>query len=93
MCDEALQSARLTGGDIDAVILVGGPTRLPIIRSSVRHYFQKDPMTGVDPDEVVALGAAIQGNALLNKSAAAWMLAPSATTWSGSISLSGSFWK
>jgi molecular chaperone DnaK len=38
VCDEALQSARLTAGDIDAVILVGGPTRLPIIRTSVRHY-------------------------------------------------------
>ncbi len=70
VCDEALQSARLTAADIDAVILVGGPTRLPIIRSSVRHYFQKDPMTGIDPDEVVALGASIQANALLNARAA-----------------------
>src|SRR5512133_1236336 len=70
VCDEALQSARITAGDVDAVILVGGPTRLPIIRNSVRHYFQKDPMTGVDPDEVVALGAAIQAHALLNAEAA-----------------------
>ncbi len=70
-CDEALQSARLTAGDIDAVILVGGPTRLPVIRNSVRHYFQRDPMTGIDPDEVVALGAAIQGAALLDTGAAA----------------------
>jgi molecular chaperone DnaK len=70
VCDEALQSARLTAGDIDAVILVGGPTRLPIIRNSVRHYFQKEPMTGVDPDEVVALGASIQAAALLNAGAA-----------------------
>jgi molecular chaperone DnaK len=70
VCDEALQSARLTASDIDAVVLVGGPTRLPIIRNSVRHYFQREPMTGVDPDEVVALGAAIQGHALLNASAA-----------------------
>jgi molecular chaperone DnaK len=69
VCDEALQSARLTAGDVDAVILVGGPTRLPIIRSSVRHYFQRDPMTGIDPDEVVALGAAIQAQALLNAQA------------------------
>lgn len=65
VCDEALQNARLTASDIDAVILVGGPTRLPIIRNSVRHYFQKEPMVGVDPDEVVALGAAIQANALM----------------------------
>ena len=65
VCDEALQSARLTAADIDAVILVGGPTRLPIIRTSVKHYFQKDVMAGVDPDEVVAMGAAIQAAALL----------------------------
>lgn len=70
VCDEALQSARLTAADIDAVILVGGPTRLPVIRSSVRHYFQKDPMVGVDPDEVVALGAAIQAEALLSAAGA-----------------------
>jgi len=70
VCDEALQSARLTASDVDAVILVGGPTRLPIIRNSVRHYFQKEPMTGVDPDEVVALGAAIQAQALLSTTAA-----------------------
>jgi molecular chaperone DnaK len=70
VCDEALQSARMTAGDVDAVILVGGPTRLPIIRNSVRHYFQKDPMTGIDPDQVVALGAAIQAHAILNTSAA-----------------------
>jgi molecular chaperone DnaK len=70
VCDEALQSARLSAADVDAVILVGGPTRLPIIRNSVRHYFQKDAMTGIDPDEVVALGAAIQAHALLNASAA-----------------------
>src|SRR5512133_322586 len=70
VCDEALQSARLTAGDVDAVILVGGPTRLPIVRNSVRHYFQREPMTGIDPDEVVAQGAAIQGRALLSTRAA-----------------------
>ncbi|MGC4115874.1 MAG: molecular chaperone DnaK [Myxococcales bacterium] len=70
VCDEALQSARMTAADIDAVILVGGPTRLPIVRKSVKHYFQKEPMAGVDPDEVVAMGAAIQGNALLSEGGA-----------------------
>jgi molecular chaperone DnaK len=60
----------MTATDIDAVILVGGPTRLPIIRQSVRHYFQKEPLTEVDPDEVVALGASIQAGALLNAGAA-----------------------
>jgi molecular chaperone DnaK len=72
VCDEALQSARLTAGDVDAVILVGGPTRLPIVRNSVRHYFQKDAMAGIDPDEVVALGASIQASALLNADAATY---------------------
>jgi molecular chaperone DnaK len=66
VCDEALQSARMTASDIDAVILVGGPTRLPIIRNSVRHYFQKEPMEGINPDQVVALGASLQANALLD---------------------------
>ena len=66
VCDEALQSARMTAADLDAIILVGGPTRLPIIRTSVRHYFQKDPMAGIDPDEVVAMGASIQASSLLD---------------------------
>ncbi|NOK19750.1 molecular chaperone DnaK [Corallococcus carmarthensis] len=66
VCDEALQSARLTAADIDAVILVGGPTRLPIIRNSVKHYFQKDPLEGINPDQVVAMGAALQSHALLD---------------------------
>jgi molecular chaperone DnaK len=66
VCDEALQSARMTAADLDAVILVGGPTRLPIIRTSVKHYFQKEPMAGIDPDEVVAMGASIQANSLLD---------------------------
>jgi len=64
VCDEALQSAKMTAQDLDAIILVGGPTRLPIIRTSVKHYFGKDVMAGIDPDEVVAMGAAIQANSL-----------------------------
>ncbi|MBK6684859.1 MAG: molecular chaperone DnaK [Deltaproteobacteria bacterium] len=74
VCDEALQSARLTANEIDCVILVGGPTRLPIIRSSVRHYFQKQPLTDVDPDEVVAMGAAIQAHALLDTQQSTYLL-------------------
>ena len=69
VCDEALQSAKMTAGDVDAVILVGGPTRLPIIRQSVRHYFGKEALTDIDPDEVVSLGAAIQANALVHAGA------------------------
>jgi molecular chaperone DnaK len=68
VCDEALQSARMTAADVDAVILVGGPTRLPIIRNSVKHYFQKEPLEGINPDQVVAMGAALQAHALLNSS-------------------------
>src|SRR5437763_16476009 len=60
VCDEALQGARMTANELDAVILVGGPTRLPIIRTSVRHYFGKDVMAGIDADEVLGMGAASQ---------------------------------
>ena len=67
VCDEALQSARMTVSDLNAVILVGGPTRLPIIRHGVRNYFGKEPMIDIDPDEVVAMGAAIQASALLEQ--------------------------
>jgi len=59
VCDEALQGAGLTVQDLDGVILVGGMTRLPTIRDAVRQYFGRDPETGINPDEVVALGAAI----------------------------------
>jgi molecular chaperone DnaK len=74
VCDEALQSASLTAADINAIILVGGPTRLPIIRSSVRHYFQREPLVDVDPDEVVSMGAAIQGHALLGSQQSTFLL-------------------
>ncbi len=67
VCDEALQSARITAADLDAVILVGGPTRLPIIRHGARSYFGREPMAGIDPDEVVAMGAAIQAATLLEQ--------------------------
>jgi molecular chaperone DnaK len=66
VCDEALQSARLTAADVDAVILVGGPTRLPIVQNSVRHYFQKEPLEGINPDQVVSMGAALQAHALMD---------------------------
>jgi len=74
VCDEALQSANMSVHDIDGVILVGGPTRLPLIRDSVRHYFGKEPLAGIDPDEVVAMGAAIQGDALLDSESTAFLL-------------------
>src|SRR5690606_29939421 len=60
----ALKNACLTTSDIDEVILVGGSTRIPIIQDAVERFFGKAPSKGVNPDEVVALGAAIQGGVL-----------------------------
>src|SRR5229473_6507731 len=74
VCDEALQSARLTAAEIDAVILVGGPTRLPVIRNSVKHYFQKETLEGINPDEVVAMGAALQAQALLDRASKTYLV-------------------
>ena len=63
-CESALKKAGLTIKDINEVILVGGSTRIPAIQDAVKKYFQKDPSKGVNPDEVVAIGAAIQGGVL-----------------------------
>ncbi|WP_226065734.1 molecular chaperone DnaK [Kaistella polysaccharea] len=63
-CKKALSDAGLQTSDIDEVILVGGSTRIPIIQEQVEKFFGKTPSKGVNPDEVVALGAAIQGGVL-----------------------------
>ena len=63
-CRTALQNAGLTTGDIDEVILVGGSTRIPAIQAAVEKFFGKTPNKSVNPDEVVAIGAAIQGGVL-----------------------------
>ncbi len=63
-CKKALSDAGLSISDIDEVILVGGSTRIPIIQDEVEKFFGKKPSKGVNPDEVVALGAAIQGGVL-----------------------------
>jgi molecular chaperone DnaK len=63
-CKSALKNAKLKVGDIDEVILVGGTTRIPAIQNAVKEFFGKEPSKGVNPDEVVALGAAIQGGVL-----------------------------
>ena len=63
-CKQALADAGLSPSDIDEVILVGGSTRVPAVQSQVREIFGKAPHKGVNPDEVVALGAAIQGGVL-----------------------------
>jgi molecular chaperone DnaK len=61
---KALDDAGLSTGDIDEIILVGGSTRIPIIQDEVEKFFRKKPSKGVNPDEVVAVGAAIQGGVL-----------------------------
>ena len=63
-CKKALQDAGLTAQDIDEVILVGGQTRMPLVQKLVEELFGKSPHRGVNPDEVVAIGAAIQGAVL-----------------------------
>ncbi|RTK95015.1 molecular chaperone DnaK [Candidatus Saccharibacteria bacterium] len=63
-CEKALKDAKLKASDIDAVVLVGGMTRMPAVIEKVKKIFGKDPMQGVNPDEVVAIGAAIQGGVL-----------------------------
>jgi len=63
-CKSALKNAGLKTTDIDEIILVGGSTRIPAIQEAVKKFFGKEPSKGVNPDEVVALGAAIQGGVL-----------------------------
>ncbi|MFC1668076.1 molecular chaperone DnaK [Chlamydiota bacterium] len=63
-CKKALKDAKLKASDIDEIILVGGQTRMPKVQETVKSLFGKDPHKGVNPDEVVAIGAAIQGGVL-----------------------------
>ena len=63
-CKKAMENAGYSPSDIDDIILVGGSTRIPAIQEAVKEYFGKEPSKGVNPDEVVALGAAIQGGVL-----------------------------
>ena len=63
-CEKALKDAGLKASDIDAIVLVGGMTRMPAVQKKVKDIFGKAPMKGVNPDEVVAIGAAIQGGVL-----------------------------
>jgi molecular chaperone DnaK len=72
--DEALQQAGILARELDGVVLVGGPTRLPIIREAVATYFQKQPKTDVDPDVVVAMGAAIHASELVAPQQQAFLL-------------------
>lgn len=63
-CEKALKDANLKASDIDEIVLVGGMTRMPAVVEKVKKIFGKDPLKGVNPDEVVAVGAAIQGGVL-----------------------------
>jgi len=63
-CEQAMKDAGVTPKDIDEVILVGGSTRIPMVQQLVKDLFQREPHKGVNPDEVVAIGAAIQGGVL-----------------------------
>jgi molecular chaperone HscA len=71
---KALRDARLGKDEIQGVVLVGGSTRMPQIRSAVAEFFQREPLTNLNPDEVVALGAAIQANQLAGNNAAGELL-------------------
>jgi molecular chaperone HscA len=73
---KALRDANLTVDDIDGVVLVGGATRMPQVRKSVGDFFQSTPLANIDPDKVVALGAAIQANLLAGNRASGddWLL-------------------
>jgi molecular chaperone DnaK len=63
-CSQALKDAGLTSGQIDEVLLVGGQTRMPLVQERVKQFFGKEPSKGINPDEVVAMGAAIQAGVL-----------------------------
>jgi len=63
-CQQALTDAGITAAQIDEVVLVGGQTRMPLVQEKVRQFFGKEPHKGVNPDEVVAIGAAIQAGVL-----------------------------
>jgi molecular chaperone DnaK len=67
ICDAVLTEARVKGIDLKEMILVGGMTRMPKVQEAVKEYFRRDPCKGVHPDEVVALGAAVQADALTNE--------------------------
>jgi len=71
----AMRDAQLTIDDITGVVLVGGSTRMPIARDAVRAFFDRDPLVDIDPDQVVAIGAALQANVLVgNGSGDDWLL-------------------
>jgi molecular chaperone HscA len=73
-CKRALRDANLKAGDIQQVVMVGGSTRVPLVRASVADFFGRQPLTNIDPDKVVAIGAAIQADVLVGNKPDADML-------------------
>ncbi|MFK8000417.1 MAG: molecular chaperone DnaK [Polyangiales bacterium] len=73
-CKQALADSGLTAADIDEVLLVGGQTRMPMVRKKVADFFGREPYKGVNPDEVVAMGAALQGAAMTGEVAEVLLL-------------------
>jgi molecular chaperone DnaK len=67
VCEHVLQAAKLKSEDIKAVMLVGGMTRMPLVRKLVQHFFNRPPVMGINPDEAVALGAAVHAAELASK--------------------------
>ena len=68
ICSQTLEDARLERDEVEEVVLVGGMTRMPRVQEAVQDFFEREPCKGVHPDEVVALGAAVQGAALVDES-------------------------
>lgn len=89
-CEQALKDAKLKPEDIDEVILVGGQTRMPKVQEIVKNLFRKEPHKGVNPDEVVAVGAAIQAGIITGESKAADVLILDVTPLSLGIETLGS---
>jgi molecular chaperone DnaK len=87
--ERALTDAGLKPGDIDEVVLVGGSTRMPAVVELVKSYFGKDPHQGVNPDEVVAVGAAIQANNLANPGTGSGMVLVDVTPLSLGVETAG----
>ena len=91
VCDDALKSAGMTARGVDHVLLVGGMTRFPLVRDSVHQFFGKAPNASVNPDEVVAVGAAIQAHNLTNATPEATSVLLDVTPQSLGIRTAGGF--